>query len=450
MEILQTILAAIVTLGILVTIHEYGHFWVARRCGVKVLRFSIGFGRALYRWYDRQGTEYVIAAIPLGGYVKMLDEREGDVPSSLRDQAFNRKPVSQRIAIVVAGPLVNLLFAVFAYWLMFIAGISTVAPVIGQVAVNSPAAVAGLQPEEEIVAVDGYQTRSWEEVGLRLASRIGESGRLLIRTRNLDSDLQREYPLVVEQWSIDDEQGPLVSLGITPYRPHIPARIGQLVEDGRALTAGLQVDDLVLAVDGEEVADWVALVERIQASPEQQVMLLVERNGRRFELPITPAARQAENGQYYGFIGAGVASVSWPQELLREISYSPLAAVPAAVAKTGQMITLTLESIGKMIQGAISVKNLSGPITIAKVAGASAESGLESFLNFLAYLSISLGILNLLPIPMLDGGHLLYYVIEAVRGRPVSEKVQVLGLKIGMALLMTLMLLAFYNDLARL
>lgn len=450
MEFLQIILAAIVTLGILVTIHEYGHFWVARRCGVKVLRFSVGFGKALYRWHDRQGTEYVIAAIPLGGYVKMLDEREGEVPPSLRDQAFNRKPVGQRIAIVVAGPLVNLLFAVFAYWLMFVSGITTLVPVVGPVTSGTPAAEAGMQPGEEILAVDGHSTRSWEEVALRLASRIGESGELRLRTRALEGGDEHRYRLTLEGWQVDEERGPLYSLGITPYRPELPPEIGQLVPDGRALAAGLREGDLVRRVNDEPVANWSELVSRIQAHPQDPLQLTVERGNSLVELEVVPAAREDETGRRYGYIGAGVATVEWPDSMQREISYGPLQAVPAAIAKSYQMINLTLEAIGKMVQGVISVKNLSGPITIAKVAGASAESGLESFLNFLAYLSISLGILNLLPIPMLDGGHLLYYLIEAVRGRPVSERVQLMGLKVGMALLLSLMLLALYNDLLRL
>ncbi|MEH6626300.1 MAG: sigma E protease regulator RseP [Motiliproteus sp.] len=450
MDILQTILAAIVTLGILVTVHEYGHFWVARRCNVRVLRFSIGFGRALYRWHDSKGTEYVIAAIPLGGYVKMLDEREGDVPDSLLDQTFNRKSVAQRIAIVIAGPLVNLIFAVFAYWAMFIAGISTVAPVVGAVEEASVAAVAGLAVNEEIVAVDGYPTRSWEDVSLRLAARIGETGRVLVDTRALGDDSAHSYALNIERWDLDAEKGPLGSLGIKRFRPHFPARIGQLVEGAEAKSSGLQVGDLILQMDGVPIIDWLDLVKRIQSSPGREVVFSVRRDSLDMQLKLTPAAKTADDGRSYGYIGAGVEPVSWPQEMLREIRYGPLEAVPVAFAKTYQMMALTLESIGKMIKGAISVKNLSGPITIAKVAGASAESGLESFLNFLAYLSISLGILNLLPIPMLDGGHLLYYVIEAVRGRPVPERIQIMGLKIGMALLMALMVLAFYNDLARL
>lgn len=450
MDILQTILAAIVTLGILVTIHEYGHFWVARRCNVRVLRFSIGFGRALYRWHDRHGTEFVIAAIPLGGYVKMLDEREEDVPDSLLDQAFNRKSVAQRIAIVVAGPVVNLIFAVFAYWCMFIAGTNTVVPVVGEVSVGSAAAVAGLMVDEEIIAVDGHKTRTWEHVNLRLAARIGESGHIAFETQPIVGGSSQTYRLAIDEWDVDQTKGPLDSLGIKRFRPRIPARIGVVVEGGEAERAGLLIGDLVLEMDGKPIVDWIDLVKRIQKSPNRDVVLKIERRSSEVLLELVPVATVSEDGRTYGKIGAGVEPVSFPVEMLRDIRYGPLEAVPVAFAKTYQMMALTLESIGKMIQGAISVKNLSGPITIAKVAGASAESGLESFLNFLAYLSISLGILNLLPIPMLDGGHLLYYVIEAVRGRPVSEKIQILGLKIGMALLMTLMILAFYNDLARL
>lgn len=450
MEILQTIAAALVALGILVTIHEYGHFWVARRCNVKVLRFSIGFGKPLYRWYDRQGTEYAIAAIPLGGYVKMLDEREGDVPSSQRHQAFNQKTVGQRIAIVAAGPLVNLIFAVLAYWVLFMSGMTTLAPVVGDVSKNSPAAEAGVASYSEIIAIDGHQTRTWEEVTLRLASRIGESGSVTMETQSMDTGRLHEYRLDLNRWDVGEEQGPVAALGISPYRPPLPARIGQVVPDSAAERSGVQVGDLVLSVNGEPVAEWMELVRLVQEHPEELLQLEVERQGMRTLLDIVPDAKATDNGQVVGYMGAAVEQVEWPENMVREVQYSPFAAIPAAFAKTWQMIELTLESIYKMIQGLISVKNLSGPITIAKVASASAESGLETFINFLAYLSISLGVLNLLPIPMLDGGHLLYYFVEAVRGRPVSEQVQLLGLKIGMALLLSLMMLALYNDLLRL
>ncbi|MEH6469610.1 MAG: sigma E protease regulator RseP [Halopseudomonas sp.] len=450
MDILQTILAAIVTLGILVTIHEYGHFWVARRCGIKVLRFSIGFGKALYSWHDRHGTEYVIAAIPLGGYVKMLDEREGEVPAELRHQAFNTKSVWQRIAVVAAGPLVNLAFAVFAYWLMFIVGTSTVVPVVGEIRLDSPVAASEWLVGRELVEVDGHAVRTWEDISLRLAARIGDTGELRIRSRELNGTGDSELSIEIERWQFDEQRGPLYSLGITPYRPSLPPHIGSIAEGGQAALSGLETGDRVLSIDGVEISLWVELVETVRANPLLPITLRIERAGQQHSIELTPARKQADTGEVYGYIGAGVTPVDWPESMLRDVRYSPLEAIPAALAKSQQMIGLTLESIWKMLKGLISVKNLSGPITIAKVAGASAASGLESFLNFLAYLSISLGILNLLPIPVLDGGHLLYYLIEAVRGRPVSERTQLFGLKIGMALLLSLMLVALYNDLARL
>ena len=451
MGVLQTILATLVTLGILVTIHEWGHFWVARRCGVKVLRFSVGFGKPLWMRTARDGTEYAVAAIPLGGYVRMLDEREGEVPESLRDQAFNNKPVLQRIAIVAAGPLVNLAFAVLAYWFLFVYGVNSIVPMVGDVRPDSPAALAGVEPGYEIIEVDGHQVRSWSEVNLRLAARVGESGRVELMLGDPDRGYARSYQVAIDGWDVDlEQQSPVSALGLLPWQPEIPAVIGFLTEDGRAAAAGLRTGDRVLSVNGEPVADWVDLVHRIQAAPEQLLRLEVERQGGRIELEVLPERRTLEDGQVQGYIGAGVAPVEYPESMQRRLSYGPLEALVAGAQKTGQMIGLTLDAIGKMIAGVISVKNLSGPITIAKVAGASAASGLEPFISFLAYLSVSLGVLNLLPIPMLDGGHLLYYAVELVRGRPVSERIQMLGLRVGMALLFSLMALAILNDLARL
>ncbi|MBV1788814.1 sigma E protease regulator RseP [Marinobacterium sp. D7] len=451
MGIVQTLLATIVALGLLVTIHEWGHFWVARRCGVRVLRFSVGFGKPLWLRKGRDGTEYVVAAIPLGGYVRMLDEREGEVPEALRDQAFNNKPVLQRMAIVVAGPAVNLLFAVLAYWFLFVWGVTSVVPVVGTVQTGSLAAQAGLPVGAELLEVDGHSVQSWDEVNLRLAARVGESGTLQLLAGEPKRGLAQSYQARLDQWTVDlENESPIAAFGIQPYRPDVPAIIGSLSEGGAAQASGLQVGDRVVAINGEPVSDWVALVELIRRSPEQILTLEVERGARTRTLEITPAERVDANGERYGFIGAGVAAVEWPPEMLRDLQYGPIEAVWIGVQKTGQMIGLILDSIGKMIAGAISVKNLSGPITIAKVAGASAASGLESFVSFLAYLSISLGVLNLLPIPMLDGGHLLYQLVELVRGRPVSEKVQMLGLRLGMAMLLSLMALAIINDIARL
>lgn len=451
MSIVQTLLATLVTLGILVTIHEWGHFWVARRCGVKVLRFSVGFGKALWMRKGRDGTEYAVAMIPLGGYVRMLDEREGDVPEALKSQAFNNKPVLQRMAIVAAGPVVNLLFAVLAYWFLFIWGSTVVIPVVGAVQPDSLAARAGVTPGVELMAVDGHAVQSWDEVNLRLAARVGETGSIELRAGEPDRGVARDYQVQLTDWSVDlENESPIGALGLRPFQPEIPAVIGALTDGGAAQSAGMQVGDEVLAVNGAPVADWRELVERVRAAPGEPLQLNILRSGSEQSLDVTPDTRVDETGQQYGFIGAGVQSVEWPKQMLREVSHGPVEALWIGIEKTGQMIGLTLDAIGKMIAGAISVKNLSGPITIAKVAGASAASGLESFVSFLAYLSISLGVLNLLPIPMLDGGHLLYQFIELVRGRPVSEKVQMMGLRLGMALLFSLMALAILNDIARL
>ncbi|MET4001194.1 sigma E protease regulator RseP [Marinobacterium sp. MBR-109] len=451
MSLLQTILATLVTLGLLVTIHEWGHFWVARRCGVKVLRFSVGFGKPLWMRVGRDGTEYTVAAIPLGGYVRMLDEREGDVPEALRAQAFNNKPVLQRIAIVAAGPLVNLLFAVLAYWFLFIYGVSSVVPMVGDVRPDSPAALASVEPGYEVLEVDGNPVRSWGEVNLRLAARVGETGRVELMLGEPARGYARSYSVPIDRWYVDlERESPVAALGLMPWQPEIPAVIGLLTEDGSAGVAGIQVGDRVLEVDGEPVADWIELVRKVQAAPEQPLQLMLERDGRIVMLEVVPESRTLADGRVQGYIGAGVSPVEYPESMQRTLRYGPIDALVAGVDKTGQMIGLTLDAIGKMIAGVISVKNLSGPITIAKVAGTSAASGLESFVSFLAYLSISLGVLNLLPIPMLDGGHLLYYAIELIRGRPVSERVQMLGLRIGMMLLFSLMALAILNDLARL
>lgn len=453
MELLHTLLITILTLGILVTIHEWGHFYVARRCGIKVLRFSIGFGKALYTWRDKQGTEFAIAAIPLGGYVKMLDEGEGDVAPEQLHQAFNRKPVLQRMAVVAAGPVVNLVFAVVAYWFMYQSGVSTVVPVIGSVIEGSLAERANLPLNSEILSVDGDETLSWDEVNLKLASRVGESGALALTLRPMDKPdgIAKSYLIDLQKWHIDlENESPLTALGLVPWRPEVPAVIGRLVDEGQAKAAGLQVGDKVLRVNDDDVDDWYGLVDLVKMSSGVTLSVQIQRGDELRTLMLSPERKVAESGEVYGYIGAAAQPVSWPESYKREIHYGFVDAVIKAFNKTLQMISLTLDSIWKMIEGVISVKNLSGPITIAKVASASASSGLESYISFLAYLSISLGILNLLPIPVLDGGHLLYYTIELLRGKPVSERIQLLGFKAGMAMLLMLMLVALFNDFMRL
>nr|WP_298143646.1 RIP metalloprotease RseP [uncultured Pseudomonas sp.] len=450
MSALYMILGTLVALGVLVTFHEFGHFWVARRCGIKVLRFSIGFGTPLLRWHDRQGTEFVIAAIPLGGYVKMLDEREGEVPPAQLEQAFNRKSVRQRIAVVGAGPVANFLLALLFFWVVAMLGGQQVRPLIGAVEPGSLAAQAGLQAGQEIVAVNEKPTTGWAAINLQLVRRLGESGPLLISVREDGSAVESSRRIVLDEWLKGvEEPDPISSLGIRPWRPSLPAVLAQLDPEGPASAAGLKIGDHILALDGQALDDWQQLVDRLRGMPGSAVVLLVERDGRRLDVQVDLAARGADDARI-GYLGAGVQGVEWPPEMLRDVSYGPLEAVAESFKRTWTMSLLTLDSLKKMLFGELSVKNLSGPITIAKVAGASAESGLGDFLNFLAYLSISLGVLNLLPIPVLDGGHLLFYLIEWTRGRPLSERVQGWGVQIGISLVVGVMLLALINDLGRL
>lgn len=451
MGVLHTVLSLIVTLGILVTVHEFGHFWVARRCGVRVIKFSVGFGRPLFSWFDRSGTEYAIAWIPLGGYVSMLDEREGQVSDEDRPFAFNVQSVWKRIAIVAAGPVANFILAVVAYWALFVSGTTGLAPVVGSVQSGSIADQAGLQVESELLSVAGVPVASWQDAGLQLLSHVGETGEIEIITRPWQGGNPESHRLLVDRWlSGEKEPNPISALGITPYSPEVPVVIGQVLPDGAAEKSGLQIGDQVLTADGLPVDDWHHWVRVVQASAGKTLQLRVARDQQILALELTPDHRVLDNGQSIGYIGAAAQSVSWPEGMVREVQHGVIESVPQALSKTWEMIALTLDSIRKMVVGLISVDNLSGPITIAQVASDSAKGGLESFLGFLAYISISLGVLNLLPIPVLDGGHLLFYLIEAVRGRPVPEKAQQFGLRVGMMLLGGLMMLAFYNDLMRL
>ncbi|MCP3433028.1 MULTISPECIES: RIP metalloprotease RseP [Stutzerimonas] len=450
MGALYMIIGTLVALGVLVTFHEFGHFWVARRCGVKVLRFSVGFGSPLVRWHDRHGTEFVIAAIPLGGYVKMLDEREGDVPPALLDSAFNRKTVRQRFAIVSAGPLANFLLALVFFWLLAMLGSQQVRPVVGAVESGSLAAQAGMAVDQEIVAVNGKPVSGWGEVNLQLVRRLGESGQLDVTVREVGSSAERHLQIPLQNWLKGvEEPDPITALGIRPWRPQIAPVIARLDPEGPAQAAGIQLGDRLISLNRQPLDDWQQVIDAVKVLPGATAVLEVERDGQRVDVPLTLAAR-GEGDARRGYLGAGVEGGEWPAEMLREVRFGPLDAVVEGAKRTWTMSLLTLDSLKKMLFGELSVKNLSGPITIAKVAGASAQSGLGDFLNFLAYLSISLGVLNLLPIPVLDGGHLLFYLVEWVRGRPLSERVQGWGVQIGISLVVGVMLLALVNDLGRL
>ena len=447
---LYMLLGTLVTLGVLVTIHEYGHFWVARRCGVKVLRFSIGFGTPLLRWHDKHGTEFVIALIPLGGYVKMLDEREAPVAEAEQGQSFNGKSVGQRIAIVAAGPIANFALAFVLFSWVAMLGSQQVKPVIGSVVSESLAEQAGLSSGQEIVAINGKTVAGWADVNLQLIQRIGESGRLHIDAQTPGSSVASSYTLTLDKWLYGaDEPNPIIELGIEPWRPQTAAVVAQLDPEGPAQAAGLQLEDTIVAIDGQPMNDWQAVVQYVQVRPNDAVLLSVARAGQTRDVRVLLTAQGSEP-QLRGYLGMGVNGGEWPADMLREVSFGPLEALVEGAQRTWTMSALTLGSLKKMLFSELSVKNLSGPITIAKVAGASAESGLRSLLNFMAYLSISLGVLNLLPIPVLDGGHLLFYFAELVRGRPLSERIQGYAMQIGIALVVSVMVLAVFNDLARL
>ena len=449
--LLQTIFITVLTLGILVSIHEFGHFWVARRCGVKVLRFSVGFGKPLLSWRDKLGTEYAVAGIPLGGYVKMLDEREGEVPEDQRHMAFNRATPMKRIAIAAAGPLANFILAIFVYWLVFLNGVSGVAPVIDHVAPGSLAEQAGLIEGQEIVAVDGVDTPTWETLQMQLLERIGESGELSISVKTAGSSLRYENRVQIDKWMQGlEEPRPLDELGVTLFVPELVPEIGELVAGGAAQQAGLQEGDIIVESDGKAVSTWQDWVQVVRASPDKALSLRVKRDNRLLDLVMTPQRKLEDNGMAVGFAGVGVKPPQWPENMLREVDYGPVAALVAASEKTWRMSVFTLESIKKMITGLLSPKNLSGPITIAKVAGSSAQYGFFSWLSFLGLLSISLAVLNLLPIPILDGGHIVYAAIEGIIGRPVTEQVQAWANQLGLALVVCVMFFALYNDVLRL
>lgn len=471
-EFLQSVLALIVTLSILVTFHEFGHFWVARLCGVRVLRFSVGFGKPIWSFYGKppveppppddqdirtrdneepRGTEFAIAAIPLGGYVKMLDEREGYVPDDQLHLAFNRKPVLQRIAIVVAGPLANFILAIAAYWVLFTAGVTGIVPLLGDIDEQSMAGKAGLRSGQEIVAIDDELVRTWSDVNMTLFQRIGDTGEIKITaSRPGREDITEDYSISVTRWLAGaDNPYPPGDLGLSLKYPEIPAVVGTVLEGEAAESAGLRQGDKILTANDTRVKDWRHWVEIIQDNPERPLNLEVRRDGRIVDLTVVPRVEERD-GREIGYIGAAREPVEFPEEMQRTVRYPLYSAWIPAMEKTWSVTLFTLNAIKKMIVGAISTKNLSGPITIAKVANATAESGLESFIGFIALLSISLGVLNLLPIPVLDGGHLLYYLVELIAGRPVPERVQVWGLQLGMFIIISIMLLAFYNDLMRL
>jgi len=447
MSVLHTVVWFLVAIAILVVVHEFGHYLAARLAGVKVLRFSLGFGQPLFsRRFGRDQTEWALAALPFGGYVKMLDEREGVVPAAEAHRSFNRASVWRRIGIVAAGPIANFLLAIVFYWALFLHGMPAMKPLIGEPPAGTPAAQAGLVSGDEIRRVNGTDPPSFQDLRLELL-RAGVAGDPLV----LELADGRSVQLDAPPMDTDNlERDTLRPLGIVRYDPEIDPVIGEVLPGGAAARAGFQSGDRLVAADGQAVSNWQDWVKLIRQHPSQSLRIEYEREGQMHILTVVPDTVD-ENGQRIGKIGAGPkVDPALMDDLMTEVRYGPIEALGRGAEKTWDMSLFTLEMMGRMVLGQVSWKNLSGPLTIADYAGQSATLGWISFVGFLALVSVSLGVLNLLPVPLLDGGHLMYYVAEVLTGRPVSERTMEIGSRIGMMLLLLLMSFALFNDLQRL
>lgn len=446
----STLLYFLLALLLLVSIHEYGHFQVARWCGVKVLRFSFGFGKVLWHRYDKKGTEYAWSLFPLGGYVKMLDETEQEVPDDQKHLAFNNQSLLVRSAIVLAGPLFNFLFAFAALWLVLVLGMYSLAPMVESVKPNSIAAQAGLQSKEEILSINDSKINSWRDFQYSMMPLIGSNETVKIRVKSMANGQIKELFMPLANWHLNAKKpDPLNSLGIEPFIPSIAPIVGEVVPDSPADKAGLQVHDKILQVNGEGFDDWLYLVDYVRNHPDTTLHLRITRNGQLQELTALTGSQENE-GKTEGFLGLRPQKMDWPANWLRLERQPPLLAIGTAFKQTLQLTTTTVKLMGRLITGKLGIKTISGPVGIAQGAGESGRNGLVYYLYFLALVSVSLGVLNLLPIPMLDGGHLLYYALEFVRRKPLSEGVKAFGMYLGLLVLVGLMCIALTNDISRL
>ncbi|MGP1939209.1 MAG: sigma E protease regulator RseP [Arsenophonus sp. ET-DL9-MAG3] len=450
MNFLWSLAAFIIALSVLIITHELGHFWVARRCGIYVEHFSIGFGKTLWRKVDRHGTEFIIAMIPLGGYIKMLDERVAFVAPERRHFAFNNKTIIQRTAVVSAGPIANFLLAIFAYWLVFIIGIPSVRPVIESIQSNSIAEKANILPGMELKSIDGIETPDWSSVRLALISKIGNK-QLDIKISSIKNSTPIKKIINLKEWYFDPEtQDPILSLGIMPVRTKENNIISNIQPNSAAVLSGLQKGDKIIKVNEQMIDIWHPFIHFIRKNPEIPLSLTIERQGKQQKLILIPEAKMIAKRKKIGFAGLELSVIPLSDEYKIIQQYNPLYALYKSIYKTWQLIKLTVSMMGKLVTGDIKLNNLSGPISIAKWAGISAEFGLVYYLIFIALISINLGIINLFPLPILDGGHLLFFLIEKIKGEPVSERIQDFSYRIGAIALILLIGLALFNDFSHL
>ncbi len=446
---LTTLFFFLLALSILIAFHEFGHFYIARKCKVHVIRFSIGFGKPLLRWMDKKGTEFVLSAIPLGGYVKMLGESKKDpVPEELKALSFSEKSVWARMSIIVAGPLFNLILAFFALWVMFMIGITSIAPVIGTVQPGSPAKVAQLKHMDEIMSINDEPVNTWQDVRRILVSSIGDDSPVILRLYNLKTSTYHFAELNEENLALED--GDIISaLGITPAFPTVPPVIGKVQENYPGAEAGLRRGDRILSINGEKMHDWMEIVPIIQANPNRKLDIVIHRDGKQQDIVLYPKEKK-QGEMRYGFIGVEAKMPPHFKAIwLRKEQYSFFGAIKPAWNQTVGLISLSISMIGKLVTGTVSIKTIGGPIGMAQLTSQAIHLGVAYYLSFLALVSVSLGVLNLLPIPILDGGHLLYCVFEVILRRPLSEEVRLMGARVGFIVLVALMAVAIFNDIAR-